>query len=287
MGSGWIDLHSHSTVSDGSLSPAELVRHGKKKGLAALALTDHDATGGLEEAAREGKALGLEVIPGVELAASLEGRDVHIIGLFIDPAHPEMKRRLALMAESRRDRNRKIAAKLRDMGACIRPEDLENGPGGTVTRGHIAKILLGLGYGEDIKDVMERYLSPGGPGYAAREKASPRDCAEAIRAAGGLSFVAHINQIGPGDPDRGLAVCQKALEAGADGLETLHSQYDAFWEAAAERLAVQNRALRSGGSDFHGALKPGLGLGDGYGNLRVPAAFLEAMKRERARRGMR
>lgn len=273
-----VDLHTHSTASDGTISPTRLVEYAKEKGLSAIALTDHDTVAGLDEARAAGARLGVEVIPGIELTTVVEGRDVHLVGLYIDPEHPAITRELEGMVQGRLRRNRNIIAQLRAAGLEIYKEDMAQFGDAIITRGHIAKVLMDRGYVTTLQEAHDRYLSKGQVGYANRETPSPRACIDAVHRAGGLVFVAHVNRIHRGDPDHSLAICRQVLAAGADGLETLYCQYDSFWEEATEALAREMGVLRSGGSDYHGDIKAGLDLGTGYGGLAVPHRFLDAIR---------
>lgn len=273
-----VDLHTHSTASDGTLSPRELIRYAKEKGLSAVALTDHDTADGLEEAAAAGRETGVEVIPGIEITTIVDGCDVHLIGLYLDLYQPDMARLLAEMARCRRERNHRIVARLAAAGVEIGEEDFRELGDRAVTRGHIGAVLIRRGYAATLREAIDRYMAKGRPGYVLRETPAPKTCIDAVHRAGGLAFVAHTNQIDREDPAHSLAVCRRMLEAGADGLETKYCEYDAFWEEQTEAVAREYGCLRSGGSDFHGAIKKGLDLGTGYGGLAVPYAFLEAIK---------
>lgn len=279
-----IDLHAHTTASDGSYTPAKLIDYAKEKGLAAVAVTDHDTLSGLEEAVAEGERLGIRVIPGVELGTRLDDCDVHMTALFINCKNKALIKRLDEMAASRRERNLKMVDRLHDAGFRIDRSDLERlGPDKLIARGHIAQILIARGYASDLKDALRRYLSKGGPGYVQKEVLPPKECIRLAHEAGGLIFVAHLHQIDPASPEHSIAVCRRLLEMGADGLETLYCEFDDYWRDITEKLAREYGCLRSGGSDFHGELKKGLDLGCGYGDLAVPYEFLSAME-ERLKR---
>ena len=275
-----VDLHSHTTASDGSLTPVQLVDRAKEIGLAALAVTDHDTVAGLDEAIRRGNEAGVEVIPGIELATVEEDCDVHLVGLFIDYKAPALLELLKGMSQSRAERNLAMVDKLQEAGLNIRREDLDRFRGSTIARGHIAAILIERGYAANTKEALLKYMSPGTMGYVRRQTPSPEACIQAVHQIGGLIFVAHINQIDRRDWDRAQRVCRRMLEAGADGLETLYCEYDDVWRQRAEALRAEVHALASGGSDFHGDIKPGLALGSGYGDLFVPYDFVEAMKQK-------
>lgn len=281
-----VDLHAHTTASDGSYTPAELIRYAKKKGLSAIAVTDHDTVAGVEEAADEGKRLGMEVIAGVELSTRVDECDVHMISLFLNCKNRLIIHQLEGLAAHRWERNLKMVDKLQEAGLRIDRRDLEHfGTGKVIARGHIAQLLMARGYATDLKEAFHRYLNKGGIGYVQKEVLSAGECVRLAHEAGGLIFVAHLHQIDPASREHCVQVCRQLLEAGADGLETLYCEFDDEWRAVTESLAQEYHCLRSGGSDFHGAMKKGLDLGVGYGDLAVPYRFVEAMKEERERRG--
>ena len=274
-----VDLHAHTTASDGSYTPAELVRYAKEKGLSALAVTDHDTVSGVEEAREEGARLGIRVIPGIELSTRVGGCDVHMVARFINCKNKALIRKLEEMAARRRERNLNMVDKLQAAGFRIGRADLESlGTGKIIARGHIAQILIDRGYASNLKEALLKYLSKGGPGYAPKEAPAPEECIRLAHEAGGLVFVAHLHQIDPASRENCVRICRQLLKAGADGLETLYCEFDDFWRGAAESLAQEYGCLRSGGSDFHGRLKKGLDLGSGYGDLAVPYEFVEAME---------
>ena len=278
------DLHAHTTASDGSYTPTQLVSYAQEKGLAALAVTDHETIGGLAEALAWGREIGMKVIPGIELGTREEGCTIHMVGLFIDPESPALQELMDWQMESRQERNREMIQKLIDLGFQISFEDFEQFQGSLLTRAHIADLLAQRGYGETQKEVGAKYLDPGCIGYVERKVLPVERCISAIHRAGGLAIVAHPNQIDRKDRDRGLAICQRILAMGADGIEARYCEFDDDWRARAEAFAQENGCLRSGGSDFHGRFKKGLDLGVGYGDLQVPLSFLEAMEETLARR---
>ena len=271
------DLHTHTTASDGSLTPKELIRLGKKIGLSSLAVTDHDTVSGLPEAMEEGKKLGLSVIPGVEISTFHNGCDIHLLGLFIRPDTPELSSALSYMAEKRKERNRAMIQKLHDAGFPICQEDFPQ-ESGMVTRTHIGALLAERGRASTPMEAVREYMVPGGIGYVPKARFSPEECAKLIRKAGGAVIITHINQIAK-DPSKALSTARELLvENIADGLETLYCQYDDFWRKETRRLAEETGSLSSGGSDFHGQFKPGLSLGKGYGDLFVPQTFADSIE---------
>lgn len=276
-----IDLHAHTTASDGSFTPAQLVELAVRKGLAAVAVTDHDTTAGLAQALEAGKRLGIRVVPGIETTCALEDQDIHIVSLFIQPDHPAIQEMARWMSESRRRRNEALVDRLMEMGLPISWEDLKDVTPAQLGRAHMGRILVDRGCARDLSDAIGRYMARGTPGYIPRETPPVDWCIRVTHEAGGLAFVAHINQICRKDPQRSLYLCRKALELGPDGLETRYCEYDDFWQEKAEGFAREFGLLRSGGSDFHGRFKPGLELGTGYGSLAVPLSYLEEMDRFR------
>ncbi len=280
-----VDLHTHTTASDGSYTPTELVKYAKQKGLSAIAITDHDTVAGVEEASMEGEKLGIRVIPGAELSTRVDDCDVHMTSLFINCKNKRLIKRLDDMAASRQERNYKMVDKLHEAGFQIDRRDLDAlGEGKILARGHIAQILIARGYATELKEALRKYLSKGTPGYVQKEVLSPEECIQLVHDAGGLIFVAHLHQIDPQDPEHCKDVARRLIRMGADGLETQYCEFDDEWRQATEQIAQECGCLRSGGSDFHGAMKKGLDLACGYGDLQVPYTFLEAMDAELARR---
>lgn len=280
-----VDLHAHTTASDGSYTPTELVRYAKKKGLSAIAITDHDTIAGVEEASIEGRKLGIRVIPGAELSTRMDDCDVHMTSLFVNCKNKQLIKRLDDMAASRQERNYKMVDKLHEAGFQIDRSDLDAlGEGKILARGHIAQILIARGYATELKEALRKYLSKGTPGYVQKEVLSPEECIQLVHDAGGLIFVAHLHQIDPQDPEHCKDVARRLICMGADGLETQYCEFDDEWRQATEQIAQECGCLRSGGSDFHGAMKKGLDLACGYGDLQVPYTFLETMDAELARR---
>ena len=211
--------------------------------------------------------------------------DVHMTSLFINCKNEQLIKRLDDMAASRQERNYKMVDKLHEAGFQIDRSDLDAlGEGKILARGHIAQILIARGYATELKEALRKYLSKGTPGYVQKEVLSPEECIQLVHDAGGLIFVAHLHQIDPQDPEHCKDVARRLICMGADGLETQYCEFDDEWRQATEQIAQECGCLRSGGSDFHGAMKKGLDLACGYGDLQVPYTFLEAMDAELARR---
>lgn len=272
----FIDLHTHSYYSDGSLSPAELVRHAQEVGLSALALSDHDTTAGLPEALAEADRLSFHFIPGVELSV-ISATETHIVGLAIDPNSPSLQKALAVAQDFRRERNQTTAAKLAALGFDCPLAEAEALAGhGIVGRGHFAKLMVKKGYAASVPEAFEHYLASGRPAYTGEHPFTDREAIELIHSAGGVAILAHLHLIRL--TDEALFSYLKKLKAfGLDGIEGYYTEYSEEmgirYRGFAEKLAL----LLSGGSDFHGTIKPHIALGKGFGNLHVPASLLSPL----------
>ncbi len=273
-----VDLHTHSTASDGSFSPEALVREAVDAGVAALALTDHDSVNGVEEALQAGKTYGLEVIPGVELSTDYFGEEVHVVGLFIDHENEALRAQLHRFVEERDGRNEKIIDRLKETGFDISVEDVySRNPGSVISRPHIARYLVETGQAPDVQFVFDHYIAAGARCYVERYKITPVEAVGVIHAAGGLAVLAHpclyhLSQ------ETLVCLVKEMKEAGLDGIEALYARNREGDEERFRQIAADFCLLLSGGSDFHGASKPDIRIGTGKGNLRVPYALLERMK---------
>lgn len=272
-----VDFHTHSTRSDGTLTPTELVDHAKKCGLSAFALTDHDSVDGIKEAQKRAEEIGIEFIPGIEFSAA-ENTETHIIGLFIDPENETLLNTIERLRECRRRRMEEICRKLRALGFEITYDGALALSGSKfVGRAHIAKLMVEKGYCETIAECFDKYISLGKPAYAKKNELSAVEAVEAIRAAGGLAFIAHLNQT-----RFNIEQLEKLLlqlkEVGLNGVEGYYPEYTpeniSEYRALAEKLSLS----LSGGSDFHGGMKPHISMGVGKGDLVIPYYILENMK---------
>jgi len=277
-----IDLHAHSTASDGTYSPAEVAELAKKLGLSAIALTDHDTIDGLDEFQKTGNALGIETIPGIEFAALWEKHhrpEIHLVGLGFDPAHPALLSRMQEIRQSRDLRNSKMCEKLSSIGLHITIEEVAANAGGEIiTRAHFANVLLQKGYIAKKEDAFSRYISPGLPGYVEREFLTPALCIQTIKEAGGAAVLAHPTLYGLG-MEQLEELCEELIPYGLDGIECQYSTYSPAETKAITALAEKMDLLPSGGSDFHGKNKPNIHLGSGKSNLAIPYGFWEELKK--------
>lgn len=276
---GGIDLHVHSTYSDGTYTPAELVDYAIEKGLKAIALTDHDTVDGLDELIEYAKDKPIEVIPGIEYSTEYNGRDVHIVGLFIDYKAPVFLEYLARFKQSRTDRNYKLCANLQGAGLDITYEALlEAFPNAVITRAHYASFLMDKGYVKSRNEAFDRYLGDYTPYFVHREKITPEEVIEVTLKAGGIPILAHPTLYKLGNEQLDILV-SRLKSAGLMGIESAYSTYSASEQRQMKELAKKYHLLLSGGSDFHGENKPGLDLAVGYGKLYVHEEILVKLKR--------
>lgn len=280
-----VDLHTHSNKSDGSYSPTELVDYAIAKGLSAVALTDHDTVDGLAEAVHHAGALSqagqtsVEVVPGIEFSTKYESQDVHIVGLYIAYDSPAFAARLQQFVDSRTGRNIKMCSKLQEAGIDITYDKLQaRYPDAVITRAHYASYLFEKGYVKSRQDAFAQYLGDHTKYFVPREKVTPAQAVSLILQADGIPILAHPPLYHMGN-DRLDKLVSSLKDVGLMGIEVLYSTYTRQDERDMLRLASKYDLLLSGGSDFHGANKPNLDLGVGYGKLFVPEEFLDNMKK--------
>lgn len=273
-----IDLHVHSKHSDGTCTTKELVDLAIYKGLKAIALTDHDTTAGLEEIQEYAKDKDIEIIPGIELSTEYFGRDIHILGLYINPYKPKFQEHLIAFQESRINRNRKMCENLVEQGIDITYEDLMNTfKGAVVTRAHYARYLYDKGYVKSMKEAFERYVGDHCKAFVPREKITPAQAVSLILEAGGIPVLAHpiLYRLSDANLDKLVA---ELKEVGLMGIEAVYSTYTLSEERYVKRLANKYDLLITGGSDFHGSNKKDINLGNGRGHLFVPEEILDKIK---------
>lgn len=276
-----IDLHVHSVYSDGSDTPAELVRLAVESGVTGLALTDHDTMDGAGEFLDACRAAAITGISGIELSCDPLGSDeeLHILGYGLNPKHPLAVEKLAWADEKRVERNRRIVAKLNDLGFPLTWEEvLAQTEKGVVGRPHIAKALLARQLVSSVSQAFSLYLSKGKPAYQEREHMSPQEGIAMIHEAGGVAVVAHpfLWFKNPQTLGEGL---RKLKEMGADGVEVRYSTHTPEQMMALLRMAGEIGLFPTGGSDYHGTAKPDIQIGCGFGSLCVPDDYLNAIFR--------
>ncbi len=274
-----IDLHTHSTFSDGTLTPEELVASAYSVGIRGLALTDHDTTAGLPRFfaacnAQTGVA-SLKGVGGVEVSADISCGTLHILGYGVDPHHPDLVQTLEQIREGRRERNEAIAAKLTGLGMPGTLEEARRFSRGDVLgRPHFAQALVARGYVRSVKEAFDRFLARGRPAYAERFRFAPQHCIRVIREAGGLAVLAHPFTLHL--ESAALRQLVNELKAtGLGGLEVYYSEHTVEQMRQYEALAREFGLVITGGTDYHGALTPDIQLGRGFGNLHIPEHMLE------------
>ena len=272
-----IDLHIHSTASDGTLSPRQIVELAKSQGLKAIAITDHDTVSGYEEAALVGKELGIEVIPGIEISTKYSG-PIHILGYYINPNSEELAPVLNWVVEDRDRRNRKMAKLMADDGLPVCYEDMQQRFGNVIGRPHFGQLLVELGLAKSVNDAFDRFIEKGQKYYMPRSFLSIESCIELICHAGGTAVLAHPFQYRRNDEEL-RELIEHCMESGLGGIECRYSGYNAQQVEYLENLADEYGLIKTGGSDFHGSNKPHIKLGSGLDNeLEVPYNFLETLK---------
>ena len=291
-----IDLHTHSTKSDGTFSPEELIRYAQAKGLSAIALTDHDTADGIEEALKTAQILREEaqvpsgssspavpdVIPGVELSTQYRGRDIHVVGLFIDWRNSGFNTRLREFADARIYRNQKMCRLLTEGGYPVNYEELLSFfPDTVVTRAHFAQYMLEKGFISSIDEAFRKLIGDDCPFFVPREKISPQDGVSFLLQYGAVPVLAHPLQYKMSD-DQLCELLTSLCGYGLSGIEVYYSGYKPADTAYLSRLAEKFGLLPSGGSDFHGSRKKGLDLGTGYGRLYVPDTLLPPLREKAA-----
>ncbi|PYR89868.1 MAG: hypothetical protein DMF84_22910 [Acidobacteria bacterium] len=243
-----IDLHTHTTASDGSLAPAALVDAARAAGLRVLSITDHDTTAGFEAVTDRALQAGLELVPGIEISGVSDGRDMHVLGYFIDPASSGLRAFLQRQQTDRVRRVEEMSRRLAALGCPIHADAMlaTAASGRSVGRPQIAAALVDAGYVQTRDEAFERFLEHGGPAYVPRRGAAPEEVVAIVHAAGGLASLAH-----PGVTKRDDRIVP-LVAAGLDALEVRHSDHDAVTEQRYRDLARELGLLVTGGSDFHG-----------------------------------
>lgn len=276
-----IDLHAHTTASDGSLTPTELTDLAQEIGLKAVAVTDHDTLDGLPEALARGSEIGLEVVPGVEISAEFHPGTMHILGYDLDHTRPELAGRLAELQEARRTRNPKIVDKLTSLGLEITMEEVEAAAGGgQIGRPHFARVMIDRGYVASTQEAFDRYLTKGGPAYVDKFRLAPTEAVAVIRKAGGLPVLGHPHSLRLDGLSALEGLAAELKEAGLVGLEVYYPEHSPRMTRDFLALAQKLDLAPTGGSDFHGAGKTGVELGRGAGDLSVPYDLLAGLRKK-------
>ena len=270
-----VDLHCHSTASDGEYPPADVARRAQAAGLAAIALTDHDTTGGVPEATRAGEALGLRVVSGCEFSVKAPWGELHLLGYFLPPGHARLEEFLAGTRAARHRRAEQIVGHLRRLGVMIELADIVRvADGGAVGRPHVARVLVQRGVSVDMNDAFARYLGRGRPAYVEKPLPTLQQVTELVHAVGGVAVAAHLGDHGTEGQIR------QFQEQGLDGLEVRHPSHSPGIERRLTGIAQRLGLAISGGSDWHGDME----VGDSHaplGGLEIPMAWLEKLEERR------
>lgn len=276
----YIDLHTHSNKSDGSMTPVELVHHAKRAGLSAISLTDHDCIDGVKEAVKEGERIGLEVVPGIEFSAKSE-TETHILGYYVDIKNKDILNALEEIKRVRVERTYETSRLLKEVGFDVSVEEvLKIAPGNIVGRAHFARIMMEKGYVSSVKEGFDLYLANGKPAYSDRQHLTANEAVKLITGAGGLAFAAHLHLMRKPDDELFLFI-KELKENGLSGVEGYYTEYTPKMQEKYQNLAKSLGLLISGGTDFHAEMKPHISIGKGQGNLKIPYTVLENIKKKR------
>jgi len=281
-----IDLHTHTNESDGTCTPLELVDRALAMGLEALAISDHDTFAGYDQAAGPAREYGLDLVCGIELSTRLDGNGlkrgtVHLLGYFLhQPPALEFREWLGELQAARRERNVRLVAKLQSLGVEIELAEVER-IGRTLTgRPHFARVLIQKGYAASYEDAFRRYLDESAPGFVEREAPDVPAGIQRIIAGGGLPVLAHPVRLGIRNPATEESLVGKLRDAGLRGIEVYHSDHSVSDQSRYKEIARKFALAVTGGSDFHGDVKPGVALGTGIKNgLNIPKSILDELRK--------
>jgi predicted metal-dependent phosphoesterase TrpH len=284
MHMGYVDLHIHTTASDGVMSPSEIVRYAKAKGLQAIAITDHDTIEGLEEGLLEGERIDFEVIPGIEISAEHSPGSMHLLGFFLDIHHPLLNERLGYLQKARAERNPKIVDRLNRLGIELTYEEvLKASGGGQVGRPHFAQVLLEKNYVRSFQEAFERFLKKGAPAYVDKFRFTAKEAIHFINEAKGVAVLAHPNTLNMNGYSELENLILRLTEEGLRGIEVYYPEHSVLEVAQYKTLTERYGLLMTGGTDYHGIEKNGLDIGVGRGDMRLPYSIVEGLKAARKR----
>jgi predicted metal-dependent phosphoesterase TrpH len=279
-----IDMHLHSTCSDGSETPARVVELAAAAGCGAIALTDHDGLSGIAEARERAGSLGIGFVPGCEVSCAFSPGAMHVLGYFAEPGEGPMQDELARLREDRARRNERLVRRLQDLGLPVSFEEVRAMAGSSVVgRPHFAAVLVANGAAASVQDAFDRVLAKGAPGYVPKARIDFATFVASARGSGAVAVLAHPLSLGL---ERGLdGVVSELAEAGLAGMECYYSRYSPEERAGLAEMAKRHDLVATGGSDFHGRFKPDISVGVGTGDLEVPdsaLAELSARKPDRS-----
>jgi hypothetical protein len=278
---GTIDLHSHTVVSDGRLTPRDLVQLAAKNGVRHLSVTDHDTTDGLDEAMDEARKLGIEIIPGIEVSCDIPGTEVHLLGFYLDYSNADFQAKIGQFREGRVGRAQEMVRKLGDLGAPISWERVKEIAGdGSVGRPHVAQALLEAGHIQTIPEAFDRWIGRNGEAYAEREKLTVEDAIALIHSVGGIASIAH-----PYYSEGLMDLLPRLVRSGLDAIECYYTSHDPNQRDSLLNFVRANGLIASGGSDYHGFPMAGLTeVTNVPGSVAVPESVIDAMRDRLANR---
>ncbi|GAB4280545.1 MAG: PHP domain-containing protein [Deferrisomatales bacterium] len=273
-----VDLHVHTTRSDGALTPTQAVRYAAARGLRAVAVTDHDTIDGNEEASAAGRAAGVDVVAGVEISTQWDGITFHLLGYGLKRVTPRVREAFAFLVESRCRRNPEMLEKLRRLGIDLTMEEVAaEARGEIVGRPHFAQALVRRGVVGSTQEAFARFLGRGAPAYVDKNRLSPAQACELIREARGLAVLAHPGLIEQDRPGALHPLVEHLEGLGLAGIEAYYSRHSADQVSRYRSLARRKGLLVTGGSDFHRSGEGGPEMGTGFGDLRVPDSCYEEL----------
>ena len=286
MSADVIDLHTHTTHSDGSASPQELIERACAKRARAVAITDHDTVGALGEARAAAERFGVEFVDGIEISAEYSPGTMHILGYCIDGESGALANKLLELKQARERRNPQIANRLRLLGFDISYDEVAKVAGNQVVgRPHFARVMIEKGHVASIQEAFDRFLKKGAAAYVEKARLSPAESIALIHEAGGVAVLAHPYQLKLESYEAADELVGELARVGLDGIEALYSRHSAAQRDSYSEIALRHDLLVTGGSDYHGSYKPDISLVTGLGDLEVPYDLLEALKaRASARR---
>jgi len=288
MSTGTIDLHTHTTHSDGSATPQELIELARAKGARAVAITDHDTVAAIVEARDAADRCGIEFVAGIEISAEYSPGTMHILGYCIDERSLVLAEKLNRLKIARETRNPQIAGRLQSLGFDVDYSEVARLAGNEVVgRPHFARVMVQKGYASSIQDAFDRFLKKDAAAYVEKARLTPADSIALIHQAGGVAVLAHPYQLNLSSYKEAEELIGQLAQLGLDGLEAVYSRHDAAQRTRYAEIASRHGLLVTGGSDYHGSYKPDIEIVTGLGDLEVPYELLEAVKARAASRSRR
>lgn len=288
MSAGTIDLHTHTTRSDGSATPEELIELARAKRARAVAITDHDTVAAIVEARAVADRCGIEFVAGIEISAEYSPGTMHILGYCIDEESMVLAEKLDQLKLARETRNPQIASRLQSLGLDVKYAEVAQVAGNEVVgRPHFARVMVQKGYVSSIQDAFDRFLKKDAAAYVEKARLSPADSIALIHEAGGVAVLAHPYQLNLSSYEHVDELVGELAQLGLDGVEAVYSRHNAAQRTSYAEIATRHRLLVTGGSDYHGSYKPDINIVTGLGDLEVPYELLEAVKARAATRSKR